>query len=61
MEKNILWSLKGYFDLRFFLPAQCAFCEKPFGFEQLIDFLYFFDHFSKTTSAIFIMLFYVYS
>ena len=46
-----------YFCLRFFLRAQCAFFFFPLGLEQLIDFLYFLDHFSKTTSAIFIMLF----
>ena len=28
------------------LPAQCAFCEKPLGLEQSMDFLYFLVHVS---------------
>src|SRR6056300_1284303 len=30
----------SYFHF-FFLPAQCAFCENPFGLEQFMLFLYF--------------------
>ena len=32
-------------------PAQCAFCEKPLRFEQLIDFLYFLVQDSNTSRA----------
>ena len=41
----------NFCDLHFFfLPAQCAFCEKPLGFAQLILFLYFWLHFSSSIS-----------